>query len=109
MNPVLSEEYLNAHNAEIVAGPIDLSSCMDLSELSGTAILTSPKLFRVKGRNFLLHIKTMIDPAKDGQAKTRGKYINNSNNGCSYLFVWKCIIVRAIKPFPLFPCILRVI
>ncbi|GAB0094178.1 Baculoviral IAP repeat-containing protein 6 [Sergentomyia squamirostris] len=70
-NPVLSVEYLQSHNAEILAGPIELSSCMDLSEQSGTVILTSPKLFRTKGRNYLIHIKTMNDPSKDSQGKTR--------------------------------------
>ncbi|XP_055678934.1 baculoviral IAP repeat-containing protein 6 isoform X2 [Lutzomyia longipalpis] len=70
-NPVLSVEYLQTHNAEILAGPIELSSCMDLSEQSGTVTLTSPKLFRTKGRNYLIHIKTMNDPSKDSQGKTR--------------------------------------
>ncbi|XP_055696918.1 baculoviral IAP repeat-containing protein 6 isoform X3 [Phlebotomus papatasi] len=71
-NPVLSVEYLQTHNAEILAGPIELSSCMDLSEQGGTVTLTSPKLFRTKGRNYLIHIKTMNDPSKDSQGKTRG-------------------------------------
>lgn len=46
---------------------------MDLTEQGGHVILTSPKLFKTKGRNYLLHIKTMTDVAKDGQSKTRGK------------------------------------
>uniref|UniRef100_A0A1Q3FEM5 Dual E2 ubiquitin-conjugating enzyme/E3 ubiquitin-protein ligase BIRC6 n=1 Tax=Culex tarsalis TaxID=7177 RepID=A0A1Q3FEM5_CULTA len=71
-NPVLSEEYLQARNAEILVGPIELASCMDLSEQAGSVTLTSPKLLKSKGRNYLLHIKTMTDLTKDGQAKTRG-------------------------------------
>ncbi|XP_073817547.1 BIR repeat containing ubiquitin-conjugating enzyme isoform X2 [Musca autumnalis] len=71
-NPVLNEEFLQTHNAEILAGPIELSSCIDLCDQGGTVILTSPKLFKTRTRNFLLHIKTMGDPAKDGQCKTRG-------------------------------------
>ncbi|XP_068153762.1 baculoviral IAP repeat-containing protein 6 isoform X3 [Drosophila tropicalis] len=70
-NPVLSEEYLLAHNAEVLAGPIELSSCIDLCDQGGTATLTSPKLFKTRTRNFLLHIKTVSDPSKDGQNKTR--------------------------------------
>ncbi|XP_058461839.1 baculoviral IAP repeat-containing protein 6 isoform X2 [Malaya genurostris] len=70
-NPVLSEEYLQARNAEILVGPIELASCMDLSEQAGSVTLTSPKLLKSKGRNYLLHIKTMTDLSKDGQAKTR--------------------------------------
>lgn len=73
-NPVLCEEYLQAHNAEIIAGPIELSSCMDLTEQGGSVTLTSPKLFKAKGRNFLIHIKTMVDLVKDGPAKTRGTH-----------------------------------
>lgn len=72
-NPVLSEEYLQAHNAEIIAGPFELSACMDLSDQGGLVILTSPKLFKTKGKNYLLHIKTMADPSKDGQGKMRGE------------------------------------
>lgn len=72
-NPVLSEEYLQARNAEILVGPIELASCMDLSEQAGSVTLTSPKLLKSKGRNYLLHIKTMTDLTKDGQAKTRGR------------------------------------
>ncbi|XP_058811824.1 baculoviral IAP repeat-containing protein 6 isoform X3 [Topomyia yanbarensis] len=71
-NPVLSEEYLQARNAEILVGPIELASCMDLSEQAGSVTLTSPKLLKSKGRNYLLHIKTMTDLSKDGQTKTRG-------------------------------------
>ncbi|XP_062702655.1 baculoviral IAP repeat-containing protein 6 isoform X3 [Aedes albopictus] len=71
-NPVLSEEYLQARNAEILVGPIELATCMDLSEQAGSVTLTSPKLLKSKGRNYLLHIKTMTDLSKDGQAKTRG-------------------------------------
>lgn len=72
-NPVLSEEYLQARNAEILAGPIELSSCMDLNEQGGTVTFVSPKLLKSKARNYLLHIKTMADVAKDGQNKTRGE------------------------------------
>jgi baculoviral IAP repeat-containing protein 6 len=71
-NPVLSEEYLQARNAEILAGPIELSSCMDLSDQGGMVTLVSPKLLRSKARNYLLHIKTMTDLSKEGQGKTRG-------------------------------------
>ncbi|XP_034488815.1 baculoviral IAP repeat-containing protein 6 [Drosophila innubila] len=86
-NPVLSEEYLSAHNAEVLAGPIELSSCIDLCDQGGTATLTSPKLFKTRTRNFLLHIKTVSDPSKEGQNKTRG---------CDWLHEIS-ISVRAVK------------
>lgn len=73
-NPVLSEEYLQARNAEILAGPIELSSCMDLNEQGGNVTFVSPKLLKSKARNYLLHIKTMVDASNDGHGKTRGEY-----------------------------------
>lgn len=76
-NPVLSEEYLQSHNADIIAGPMELSSGIDLSEQNGLVMLTSPKLFKTKSRNFLVHIKTMVDANKDGQGKTRGMCVSS--------------------------------
>lgn len=72
-NPVLSEEYLQARNAEILVGPIELSTCMDLNEQGGTVTFISPKLLKSKARNYLIHLKTMTDVSKDGQSKTRGE------------------------------------
>ncbi|XP_069689782.1 baculoviral IAP repeat-containing protein 6 isoform X2 [Periplaneta americana] len=60
-NPVTSEEYLRDHNTEILCGPVNLSSCLDLSEQGGTVTLTSPKLFRIRGRTLLVHIKALGD------------------------------------------------
>lgn len=71
---MLSDEYLQARNAEILAGPIELSSCMDLNEQGGTVTLVSPKLLKSKARNYLLHIKTMANVSKDGHSKMRGEY-----------------------------------
>lgn len=71
---MLSEEFLQARSAEILVGPIELSSCMDLSEQGGVVTLTGPKLLKTKSRNFLLHIKTVADMSKDGQGKTRGEW-----------------------------------
>ncbi|KDR13250.1 hypothetical protein L798_12638, partial [Zootermopsis nevadensis] len=58
-NPVTSEEYLRDHNTEILCGPVNLASCLDLSDQSGTVTLTSPKLFRIRGRTLLVHIKAL--------------------------------------------------
>ncbi|XP_013170740.1 PREDICTED: baculoviral IAP repeat-containing protein 6 isoform X4 [Papilio xuthus] len=87
-NPVNSEEYLQAHNAEILAGPLLLSSGLDLTQQSGTLILTSPRLFRARGRTFLIHIKTLFDPAKD-MTKGPTKFGESSKKtgfiGCDWL------------------------
>nr|XP_022908652.1 baculoviral IAP repeat-containing protein 6 isoform X2 [Onthophagus taurus] len=67
-NPVTSQEYLRSHNADILAGPIDLASCLDLSEQSGCVTLTSPKLFKSRNRTLLLHIKAVTNIARDEKA-----------------------------------------
>ncbi|XP_072930156.1 dual E2 ubiquitin-conjugating enzyme/E3 ubiquitin-protein ligase BIRC6 isoform X2 [Epargyreus clarus] len=88
-NPVNSEEYLQAHNAEILAGPLLLSSGLDLTQQSGSLILTSPRLYRARGRTFLIHIKTLFDPAKDiakGPAKAGESNSKKSGFiGCDWL------------------------
>ncbi|KAF7274270.1 hypothetical protein GWI33_013063 [Rhynchophorus ferrugineus] len=60
-NPVVSEEYLRAHNADILAGPVNLADHLDLTEQSGTVTLTSPRMFKVKVRNLLLHLRAVYD------------------------------------------------
>ncbi|XP_060536619.1 baculoviral IAP repeat-containing protein 6 [Cylas formicarius] len=62
-NPVVSEEYLRAQNADILAGPVNLSSHLDLTDQSGIVTLTSPRMFKLKVRNLLLHIRAVY--AKD--------------------------------------------
>lgn len=64
-NPVRSKEYLRAHNAEILAGPLSLAQDLDLTQQGGTLTLTSPRLYRARGRTLLIHIKTLFDPSKD--------------------------------------------
>ncbi|KOB77776.1 putative survivin, partial [Operophtera brumata] len=71
-NPIHSEEYLQAHNAEILAGPLVLSSGLDTTQQSGVLTLTSPRLYRARGRTFLIHLKTLFDPAQD-MSKGPGK------------------------------------
>ncbi|KAJ8724125.1 hypothetical protein PYW07_008105 [Mythimna separata] len=88
-NPVNSEEYLQAHNAEILAGPLLLSSGLDMTQQSGTLILTSPRLYRARGRTFLIHIKTLFDPAKDMSKSTNKSGESSSKKtgfiGCDWL------------------------
>lgn len=88
-NPIYSEEYLQAHNAEILAGPLILSSGLDSTQQSGALTLTSPRLYRARGRTFLIHIKTLYDPAKDmtkGPGKSEdGKNASKKFIGCDWL------------------------
>ncbi|XP_066259587.1 baculoviral IAP repeat-containing protein 6 isoform X2 [Euwallacea similis] len=60
-NPVVSEEYLRAHNADILAGPVNIAHYLDLAEQGGTVTLTSPRMFKVKVRNLLLHVRAVYD------------------------------------------------
>ncbi|XP_041968992.1 baculoviral IAP repeat-containing protein 6 isoform X2 [Aricia agestis] len=98
-NPVNSEEYLQAHNAEILAGPLLLSSGLDMTQQAGKLLLTSPRLYRARGRTFLIHIKTLFDPAKDmskGSIKSGESSAKKSGFiGCDWLHqisitVWAC-------------------
>lgn len=70
-NPVTTQEYLRAHNAEILAGPIDITSHLDLTEQSGIVTLTSPKLFKTKLRNLLLHIRAVNSKEDTGVGKIK--------------------------------------
>lgn len=57
INSVLDPEFLEDHNAEILCGPVNLSSFLDLSGNGGLITLTSPQLLNAKPKAFLLHIK----------------------------------------------------
>lgn len=72
-NPVISQEYLRAHNADILAGPVDISTGLDLSEQSGCLTLTSPKLFKYKNRSLLLHIKAVKDDVTSAPSSSKSK------------------------------------
>ena len=63
INHVLSQEFLDRHGAEIVCGPVDLATFVDLSNHSGVVTLTSPQVLKVKSKSFLLHLKAM--PSND--------------------------------------------
>uniref|UniRef100_T1IPT5 Dual E2 ubiquitin-conjugating enzyme/E3 ubiquitin-protein ligase BIRC6 n=1 Tax=Strigamia maritima TaxID=126957 RepID=T1IPT5_STRMM len=58
-NPVLLSEFLEAHNAEILCGPLKLSASIDLSGHGGVVTLTSPELLAVSTRSFLVHLKAL--------------------------------------------------
>lgn len=57
INSVLDPEFLEDHNAEILCGPVNLASFLDLSGNSGLITLTSPQLMSTKPKAFLIHIK----------------------------------------------------
>ncbi|XP_072390491.1 dual E2 ubiquitin-conjugating enzyme/E3 ubiquitin-protein ligase BIRC6 [Diabrotica undecimpunctata] len=81
-NPVTSQEYLRAQNADILAGPTDLASHLDLTEQSGIVTLTSPKLYKTKVRNLLLHIRAVN--AKDDKTEAK-RSVDRSSLGIDKL------------------------
>ncbi|CAG7720785.1 unnamed protein product [Allacma fusca] len=65
-----SNEFLKSINAEIVCGPLDLGSHVDLSGQGGNIVMTSPSIMLTKGRNFYLHIKAKnIGKSSEGKKK----------------------------------------
>ncbi|XP_065342145.1 baculoviral IAP repeat-containing protein 6 isoform X6 [Cloeon dipterum] len=62
-NPVTSEEYSSEHNTEVLCGPVNMMSSLDLSGLSGIVTLTSPALLTTRSRTLLVHIKAIFTPS----------------------------------------------
>ncbi|XP_049817886.1 baculoviral IAP repeat-containing protein 6 isoform X3 [Aethina tumida] len=90
-NPIISQEYLRAHNAEILAGPVIVNDHVDLLEQTAVVTLTSPKLFRSKCRTLLLHIKSVAHKDEPKQSKQKvpegqeGKSRNDIFRGCDWI------------------------
>jgi len=55
-NPVKCREFLESKEAILLAGPISLEECLDLTGRGGVVTLTSPELLNSKSRTFLIHI-----------------------------------------------------
>lgn len=56
-NGVVDARFLEAHNAEVLCGPVMLHNCIDLTGSGGLITLSSPQLFSSKLRSLLLHVK----------------------------------------------------
>ena len=81
LNSVLDRDFLEKHRAEIVCGPVDLRSNVDLSGHGGIITLSSPQLLKLKSRSYLLHIKALPSLKDPGGRVGKG------------LQVWHFIIV----------------
>lgn len=81
-NPVISQEYLRAHNADILAGPVNIATNLDLSEQCGSVTLTSPKLFKSRNRTLLLHIRAVYSKEEaNNKTSSKGKSFENKTSG----------------------------
>lgn len=77
---MLREDFLVSRNADIVSGPHDLMSCMNLNEHGGLITFTSPRLFKNRSRNYLIHIKTIradIRPTKATSSNRKGTMVRH--------------------------------
>ncbi|CAH0383910.1 unnamed protein product [Bemisia tabaci] len=92
-NPVISEEFLTLHNAEILCGPVDIADCLNLSEQGGCVRFLSPELLNLNGRTLLIHIKALPDNESTATSHTpKKKDVNRpvKKKSCSKLdFCWK--------------------
>ena len=66
MDAVLASELLG-QGAEVVCGPVDLANFVDMSGHSGVLTLTSPQLFSVKAKSYLLHLKAIVKESSPQQ------------------------------------------
>lgn len=58
---------MRAQHAELLAGPVQLVSGLDLSGQGGVVTLTSPALIKYRSRTLLIHVKTMFHPVHQDQ------------------------------------------
>jgi baculoviral IAP repeat-containing protein 6 len=68
LDAVLASELLG-QGVEVVCGPVDLASVVDLSGHGGILTLTSPQLFNIKAKSFLLHFKAVVKEEKPKEAE----------------------------------------
>lgn len=78
-NSVLDPQFLESHNAEILCGPVNLSSCLDLSGTGGLITLTSPQLMSCKPKAFLVHLKG-FPKAEETNAAEQSKVCDTSDS-----------------------------
>ena len=57
VNPVLTQEYLDAHDAVLLCGPYKLNQFIDASGQIAILTLSSHELMQSSSRNFLVHMK----------------------------------------------------
>ncbi len=82
INNVLDPTFLKRYAAEILCGPVDMASNVDLSGHTGVITLSSPQLLKVRTRSFLVHIKA-LQSGKDEDQKKVTFYDNK--NVCVYM------------------------
>ncbi|KAI9556663.1 hypothetical protein GHT06_016453 [Daphnia sinensis] len=57
INPILTQEYLEAHNAVLLCGPFKLNQFLDASGQVAMLSLSSHQLMQSTAKNFLVHLK----------------------------------------------------
>jgi baculoviral IAP repeat-containing protein 6 len=75
-NNVLDPLFLESHNAELLCGPVNISTCVDLSGNSGLITLTSPQLLNSKPKAFLVHLKGFPSKVEESSNSEQPKVCN---------------------------------
>lgn len=91
-NRVLDPSFSESHNAEILCGPINISSCLDLSGNGGLITLTSPQLLVSKPKAFLLHVKGFIQNGGKSEEKCEKQKVILA---CSNIHLYKVQVLMS--------------
>ncbi|XP_077994932.1 dual E2 ubiquitin-conjugating enzyme/E3 ubiquitin-protein ligase BIRC6-like isoform X2 [Glandiceps talaboti] len=76
----MKSTFLEKHRIDVICGPIDINSSMDMSGRGGLITMTSQDLLKMKSRSFLLHIQATESP--ENEANTRKK-MSTTGKGAS--------------------------
>ena len=82
------DKLIKHEGCEILCGPVDLATTVDLSGHSGVLTLSSPQLLSTKARSFLLQLKPIITDAEKvviEQSSSSGKQKLDSIRGCDWI------------------------
>lgn len=63
-----ASDFIYIHRADILCGPCDLSSYVDLTVHGGVLTLTSPQLLMSRSRSFLIYMKAKVGDAPAAEA-----------------------------------------
>ena len=84
-NPILTQEYLEAHDAALLCGPFKLNQFLDATGQVAIMTLTSHQLLQSTARNFLVHLKYI--PSVSHVSKARKSLYHLSINLLFYILL----------------------
>ena len=75
VNPVLTQEYLDVHDAVLLCGPFKLNQFIDASGQIAILTLSSHELIQSTSRNFLIHMKYIPSVTQVSHSFIHSKFI----------------------------------